>query len=836
MKHKIHLSPDRDKEAVREGERIYMKKDEDEKDVMKTDSEEPEWFDEPELEEPETVSSDTESEEPEWFDEPELEEPEIVSSDTESEEPEWFDEAEPEGSETAESTPEESEAAESAPEQSKSVESAPEQSKSVESAPEESDAAPAFDSAVDVEGDDLAGIVAAGMLEEPVQDTYEREKDTAAEKAGMYSESVDDSDYGDDDEYYDDDDDYNYDDRYYDGPGYDDDENDKSGGKNYEEEMTAHRDKKKRRRRLIIGISIPVAALVVAYFCVGFYFRDRYLPGTVISGIECDYMTPEEVEEIVQSQIDQYTIQITEREGGVETLNGSDFGLHLVYGDALDEILENQGPFLWPKAYFGEDTTYDLGRAVDWDEEEFLAEINALNCMDMNQMIDPADAKILYSEEQQEYYIKPAEYGTHTNTENVVQTLTNSVSSLATTVDLDEADCYEAPNVTEESTEMSDAVNKLNQMISADITYDMIDIDNIHISKDQMREWIVMDDNFNVYYNDDAIWQFIADFAAQYDTRDKTHYLHTSWGGTATADNSGYGWQLDQEGEFNTLKENLEEGATVVREPVWAHTAKSHGENDYGNTYVEINLTRQHLFFYKDGQLVIDSDFVSGRMTKSRVTDAGIYYVYYKQTDAVLKGEDYETPVSYWMPFNGGEGMHDATWRGSFGGTIYINSGSHGCINLPYSAAETIYNNINIGDCVFVYWEDGLTTELADDTATSSSSSSSGGSSQSSSGSSVSNESTDTYYYDYGGGNTGGGGNGGGDNGGGGGGDNGSDNGGGDNGGDGGGDNGGGDNGGGDSGGGDDGGGDNGGGDNGGGDNGGGDTGGGDTGGEEGGE
>ncbi len=141
----------------------------------------------------------------------------------------------------------------------------------------------------------------------------------------------------------------------------------------------------------------------------------------------------------------------------------------------------------------------------------------------------------------------------------------------------------------------------------------------------------------------------------------------------------------------------------MVREPTWSSQAVSHNTPDYGNTYVEINLTAQHLYYYKDGSLIIDSDFVSGRLSQGRETPTGIYKVDYKQRNATLKGEDYSTPVSFWMPFNGGVGMHDATWRGSFGGSIYVSNGSHGCINLPYSVAETIYNNIDAGCCVFVY-------------------------------------------------------------------------------------------------------------------------------------
>ena len=73
--------------------------------------------------------------------------------------------------------------------------------------------------------------------------------------------------------------------------------------------------------------------------------------------------------------------------------------------------------------------------------------------------------------------------------------------------------------------------------------------------------------------------------------------------------------------------------------------------------------------------------------------------------NVTLKGADYESPVTYWMPFNGGIGLHDATWRSRFGGSIYYYSGSHGCVNLPYSAAADIYSIVEAGMPVVCYWD-----------------------------------------------------------------------------------------------------------------------------------
>ena len=117
----------------------------------------------------------------------------------------------------------------------------------------------------------------------------------------------------------------------------------------------------------------------------------------------------------------------------------------------------------------------------------------------------------------------------------------------------------------------------------------------------------------------------------------------------------------------------------------------------------------------------MSTPIVSGRMTEDRYTPAGVFYVYYKQRDRVLRGDvvgtdsdgepiyQYASHVSYWMPFNGGIGMHDADWRGAFGGEIYLTDGSHGCINMPVDEAPKMYEWITSDIPIVVYYSEPYT-------------------------------------------------------------------------------------------------------------------------------
>lgn len=119
-------------------------------------------------------------------------------------------------------------------------------------------------------------------------------------------------------------------------------------------------------------------------------------------------------------------------------------------------------------------------------------------------------------------------------------------------------------------------------------------------------------------------------------------------------------------------------------------------------SYVEVDIEDQTVYLYKDSELLLTSDIVTGKSTSSP-TRIGFFNIKKKSADTYLKGPGYKTHVDYWMPFDGGIGLHDASWRDEFGGDIYLKEGSHGCVNLPIETADTIYNNVEVGTNVLVH-------------------------------------------------------------------------------------------------------------------------------------
>ncbi len=165
-----------------------------------------------------------------------------------------------------------------------------------------------------------------------------------------------------------------------------------------------------------------------------------------------------------------------------------------------------------------------------------------------------------------------------------------------------------------------------------------------------------------------------------------------------------YGNLIDRPAEKAYLYEALAERKTEIHEPVYVQEAKAKGLDDIGDTYVEVDMGEQHMYYYEKGELIIDTPIVTGDMMRKRSTPAMVCFVYGKQRNRTLRGPGYASFVNYWMPVKGGIGIHDAGWRDTFGGEIYKTRGSHGCINTPGEAMKIIYEKVEIGTPVVMFY------------------------------------------------------------------------------------------------------------------------------------
>ncbi|MCI8392097.1 MAG: L,D-transpeptidase family protein [Roseburia sp.] len=454
------------------------------------------------------------------------------------------------------------------------------------------------------------------------------------------------------------------------------------------------------KKRVIMWAAIVTFVLVAVYMGAAFFFQSHFCPGTTIDGIAVGGYDVAKVEERIRQEVGNYSLTLNGRENVSEVIAGSSIGIEPVFDGGIDRLMEEQNGFAWI-AVLSNGEALELGTVVSYDEEALEEAIGGLSFMKRENQRKPVDAT--YSEYSKEdgYTLIPADYGTTINRSALKKAVSEAVMSLDESLDLDESGCYTEPGVKDDDAKLLALLDELNQYAGTTITYEFGEKSEI-LDGERIHTWLSVE-NRRVKVDEEEVLAYVKELGKSYNTAYKPKTLETSYGTTVTISNGHYGWRIDNEGEVAQILLDLKEGKPVEREPVYAQTANSHGENDYGDSYVEINLTAQHLFLYKDGKLVIESDFVSGNVSRGHSSPTGAYGLTYKTTDAILRGEDYATPVKYWMPFAGDVGMHDATWRRSFGGNIYKTNGSHGCINLPFSAAKTIYSNIEKGFAVLVY-------------------------------------------------------------------------------------------------------------------------------------
>ena len=244
----------------------------------------------------------------------------------------------------------------------------------------------------------------------------------------------------------------------------------------------------------------------------------------------------------------------------------------------------------------------------------------------------------------------------------------------------------------------------MRKMLKAEITY-TFGSDKVVIDKSVFGPWLTVDDNMNVQIDQTQLKQYLYDLAYKTNTYYGKHTFKTTGGSTITVNGGNYGWRIDRDAEAKNLTQEIEAGKVITRDPEYSKKGKVRNStyDDIGDSYVEVSIGAQHMWVYKDGKKVVDTAVVTGDVTKGNGTTPGAYYIAYKERHATLKGQGYSTPFSSWMPFNGGQGIHDSYWRGAYGGSIYRGNGSHGCVNTPPAQVAIVWNNVSQGTPVIVY-------------------------------------------------------------------------------------------------------------------------------------
>ncbi len=462
--------------------------------------------------------------------------------------------------------------------------------------------------------------------------------------------------------------------------------------------------KKYKIKRIVVMI---VAMILVISCCiyagVSYYYSYHFFLGTTINGIDSSNKTAYEVEQEIAGKKDNYVIQVRSRMQDPQTITGKDIDYQYVSSGAVLKLLKAQKPYKWIKSFF-EKNNYMLQEDSVFSREKLEEQVRFLNCAQKENQIASENAYVSFN--NSEFTIVPETEGNELNTKEAYQMISGAIDNEATEVDLESnPKAYKKADVTRDSAELQDIVNAYNNLAKANITYTFGD-ETVTLDGNTIKDWLQFDEKGQLLQDDGAFRQHVVDYVAQlaadHDTVGTERQFQTTSGRTVYVYGSAYGWKIDQDGEVAQLMQEIQSGTQTTREPVYDMRANAHGTNDLGNTYIEVDLTEQYMWYYQNGNIIFQSDIVSGLPSDpDRKTPPGIFTLYSKSSPAVLRGAmtangtySYEQSVTYWMPFNGDIGFHDADWQPYFGGDRYLTGGSHGCINLPPENARQLYSLI----------------------------------------------------------------------------------------------------------------------------------------------
>lgn len=463
--------------------------------------------------------------------------------------------------------------------------------------------------------------------------------------------------------------------------------------------------KKKHKILRITGI-ISAVVLVCTYVTVSIWFMFHYNYRTYINGNDYSFYTLDEVDQFIGEYISDYSLTLKLRDDSEYEIDPDDIGLVISPNVTAKKIISEQNGFLWPY-YMCIRKDYELYYTADYDKNKLEELLKNCDFTQEENMQKPVDASVVIKDGKST--IIPENEGNYIDFSELCSIIDEALAKGDKIVDLDETDVYEKPDITSDSEEIVSEQARLEKLLSMKVTY-KIDEVSWELTSEDYGDWITNISADKIEFDKDKIHEYVQDMADRYDTYDVPRNFRTHDGRTVTLDNTWYGWLIDVDSETDELYTVLEAGESVERVPeLDCYAAVYHdGGDDIGDTYIECDFGQQHIYVYVDGELVMDSDCVTGSLANSGKfrTPGGVYTILYTKSPAVLIGDDYETPVKYWMPFIGelGIGFHDATWRSAFGGDIYKSGGSHGCVNLPLSAAEQLFNIAYEGMPVVCYY------------------------------------------------------------------------------------------------------------------------------------
>lgn len=454
--------------------------------------------------------------------------------------------------------------------------------------------------------------------------------------------------------------------------------------------------------------------LLVVYVAGALFFTGHFYPNTTISHRDISLKSTDEVASVISQVSSDYTIHVSGK-GLNFAVSSADMGINVDGQKIARAAVAKNNAWTWPvQLSKSHDVTDDLVAEYNSNglEKAISDPINKWN----ETAEDPVNATLAYNEGKNAYDIVPERTGTKVDVSAAIELIDDAVLAMKDKVELTD-DQMVQPQILKDNESLLAAQKTANGYVKADLKMIMHG-DNVgEINADQISQWVTIDDEANVSFDEGAMDAWLTEYGNGLDTVGSERAYTRPGGKQVTVSGGTYGWEVDTESLVDQVRQQITEGAQGDFDiPIIVGGAKftAKGEPDWVD-YIDVDLSEQHAYYFNgSGEAQWESDVITGRPDGKHDTPTGVWTLFSMQSPATLKGEiqettgapEYETKVQYWMPFTySGCGLHDATWQPSFGGSLYAEGlGSHGCVNLPYDAAQSLYGIASVGIPVIVHW------------------------------------------------------------------------------------------------------------------------------------
>ena len=504
---------------------------------------------------------------------------------------------------------------------------------------------------------------------------------------------------------------------------------------------------KKALRGSVIGLVALLLVLAAVYVLLGFYYMEGFPCFTWINGVYCTGKTVNEVnEELIQSSAYD-GVAILDKSGARLFISSEDAEMSLDYTASLSEAFSSRNPFAWG-FYVFKNLSCDYNPTIYINKQKVIDRVS-----DWEIFVEPKDLECSIEKTTNGYtlvngFVEVPVKDVIANKTYEAMIERNSVLDLTKM-----EDCYKVLDLTRDQKQKVDFFSKLEKIQDMDITYFasgesvslnsakasnfiltgkdienalneqvnakkpgsglfLIDGKECRLSEDDeidTFEGVAVDKDGNPIVSESRIYGFLKDVADTHSTswmmdryrKGEGHEVYVN------ENSKGEGSIYDIGAEFDYLRDGIARGESLTgtRQMQLSQNAVEYdADKQLGNTYIEVNMGDQVLHYYVDGKLNMEMPVVTGNVNRGRGTPTGIYPVYNKRYHTYLRGVDYVSYVNYWLGVHKGVGIHDANWRSKFGEEIYKVDGSHGCINCPEESVSVLWEVVEVGTPVILYY------------------------------------------------------------------------------------------------------------------------------------